>query len=215
MSSNHQPDFSHHPSPEDWQEPVSPHVLAQQKMEDARYTYLPKSLHGRLPQTWILALETNNKKVLQVLLLILAYITLFASVIGRPHSTEFASILAAVLAPISFTIWYIIFPLNPYQTFFFKKQGLAGLDEKDEAAKELVKVLSSPSAAGFLWKCAQRFWLYFLLPMAVVVLVMHQIPHWAAGLSWVIRIPLFFFFVFCLLRVDMLSWAIGIIKSNE
>jgi len=218
MSSN-QPDYTHHHTaedfPQDFKEPVSPHMQEQQRIENARFTFLPRSLHGRIPEIWILALEKNNFQIIQVFFLILAYITLFASVIGQPHRTEFISIFMSFLAPLCFTFWYIIFPLNPYQTFFFKQQGLLDLDEKDEAARALVSVLSSPQAASFLWKRSQRLWLFFLVPMAVAVLALRSLPVIAAGASWLVRVPLFFFFVFCLFRVEMLRWALGVIKNSE
>ncbi len=205
----------HHHAPEDIQEPVSPHVQAQQQMEDARFAFFPTSLHGRFPQIWILALENNNCRLIQIFLFILAYITLFATVIGQPHRTEFISILISFLAPICFTFWYIIFPLNPYETYFFTRQGLANLDEKDEVAQQFVSVLKSPQAASFLWKRSQRLWLYFVLPMVVLALGLERLPLLAAGASWLVRIPLFFFFVFCLFRIEMMRWAVGVFKSNE
>ncbi|MGC8549351.1 MAG: hypothetical protein ACP5M4_06595 [Acidobacteriaceae bacterium] len=214
MSSNHQPDFTHH-APEDMHEPISPHVQAQQRMEEARFAFFPASLRGRFPEIWILALENNNVRLIQTLLFILAYITLFATVIGQPHRTEAISILMSFLAPLSFTIWYILFPLNPYETYFFTRQGLANLDEKDDVAREFVSVLSSPQAGAFLWKRSQRLWLYFALPMVVMVLGLHRLPAIAAGASWLVRVPLFFFFVFCLFRLEMLRWAVGVVKSNE
>ena len=215
MSSN-QPDYLHHDNPpSQMQEPVSPHVLAQQKIEDARYAFLPRSLYGRIPQIWILALENNNSRVIEIFLFILAYITLFATVIGQPHRTEFLSIFMSFLAPLCLTIWYIIFPLNPYQTFFFKQQGLQDLDQKDDAARQLVAVLSSPPAAAFLWKRSQRLWLFFVVPMGIAVLALRALPAIAVNASWLVRIPLFFFFVFCLFRIELLQWSIATLKSSE
>lgn len=218
MSSN-QPDYMHHQAPEDFPQefhaPVSPHVQEQQRIQDARFSFVPGSLQGRIPQIWILALEGNNYRVIQAFFFILAYITLFATVIGQPHRTEFISILMSFLAPLSFTIWYIIFPLNPYETYFFKQQGLLGLDEKDDAARQFVALLSSPSAGSFLWKRSQRLWLFFVVPMAIAVLALHSLPAIAAGASWLVRVPLFFFFVFCIYRVQMLRWALDVIKNSE
>jgi hypothetical protein len=51
--------------------------------------------------------------------------------------------------------------------------------------------------------------------MLVAVLALHQLPAIAADASWFVRIPLFFFLVFCLFRIEMFRWAIGVIKTNE
>lgn len=215
MSSNG-PDFiEHHDPPQEIPPQLSPHVQQQQRAEQARYAFLPHSMHGRFPQIWILALENNNRRLLVVTLLILAYITLFATLIGPPHQTELVSILTAALAPIGFTVWYVLFPLNPYQTFFFTRQGLQNLDEKDAAAQKLVSTLSSPAAGRLLWKRAQRFWILFLAPAVIIVLAMHTIPAWQANLSWLVRVPLFCFLLFAVFRIEMLHWALGVIKRSE
>jgi hypothetical protein len=215
MSSN-SPDFLHHPHPpQDIQPPVSPHVQQQQHAEEARYAYLPESLRGRFPQIWILALEKNNCRVLTAALLLLAYITLFATLIGPPHQTEIASILTSALAPIGFTVWYVLFPLNPYQTFFFTRHGLQNLNEKDAAASQFVSTLSSPAAARFLWRRTQRFWILFFVPMAIAVLATHKFPAWQANPSWLVRVPLFCFLLLALFRIEMFRWALGVIKQSE
>lgn len=184
-------------------------------MEEARYAFLPHSLRGRVPQIWILILEKNNRRILEAALLLLAFITLFGTVIGSPHRTEVVSILTSALAPIGFTVWYVIFPLNPYQTFFFTRQGLQNLHEKDTAANELVSTLSSPAAGRFLWQRTQRFWILFLVPMAIAVLVISRVPGWQANPSWLVRVPLFCFLLFCVFRIELLNWALQVMKSGE
>jgi hypothetical protein len=215
MSSNHPPDFEQHQAPDDTQQPVSPHLKAQQQMEEARFAFFPDSLRGRFPQILVLALEQSNFRLIYVSVLILAYITLFATVIGQPHRTELISVLMSFLAPLCFTFWYILFPLNPYQTLLFTRLGLANIDQKDDTARQLVSSLASPQAAAFLWKRSQRLWLYFVLPMAVIVLGLGRLPAIAANASWLARVPLFFFFVFCIFRLEMLRWAVSVIKANE
>ena len=201
------------------QDPMSPHtpphLPGSDHANDSSHAFLPDSLKGAFPAIWILILEKNNRIVLQVTLYAIAFLTLFATIIGSPHQGEWLAIITAALAPVALTFWYILFPLNPYQTYFFTKQGMKDMDHNNRGASEFVSVLGSPEAGGFLWKRAQRLLLIFFVPLLVISLVMHKLPHWAVNASWLVRVPFFFVLLFAIFRIEMFDWALRTMKSKE
>lgn len=216
MSTNpEEPSKDRHTPDEVLYTPIVEAYTDDRRFTQARYAFFPRSLRGRVPEIWILLLEKNNRRVVEITLVTVAMLTLYATIIGPPHRAEIASLLTAALAPLGFTIWYVLFPLNPYQTFFFTKQGLADLDNRDPAAKELASVLSSPSAGQFLWKRARIFWVIFLVPMLIVMGVLRHIPGWGANASWLVRVPIFCIALFALIRIEMMHWAFKVIRSSE
>lgn len=205
-----------HPAPDDViHTPIVEAYTDERRLTQARYAFLPQSLRGRVPDVWILILERNNRIVVEGTLFTVALLTLFSTVLGPPHKAEFVSLITAVLAPLGFTIWNVLFPLNPYQTFFFTKQGLQGLDERDRAARELSATLSSPAAGQFLWRRTRIFWVLFFVPMVVVMLALRHIPALAADASWLIRVPIFCAALYAIIRIELMSWAFRSIKSSE
>lgn len=216
MSTNPQePSHDRHAPDDALHTPIVEAFTGEGRLTQARYAFLPRSLHGRVPEVWILLLEKNNRIVVEGTLLTVAILTLFSTIIGPPHQAEVISLLAAALAPIAFTIWYVLFPLNPYQTFFFTRQGLKNLDQRDPAAKKLAETFSSPAAGQFLWKRTQIFWVIFGAPMLIVMLALHHLPALAANPSWLVRIPIFCAALYALIRMEMLSWALKTIKESE
>lgn len=205
----------HHAPDEVLRSPIVEAYTDERQFTEDRYAFLPHSLHGRIPEVWILLLEKNNRAVVQITLLTVAMLTLFSTIIGPPHRAELISLLTAALAPIAFTAWNILFPLNPYQTFFFSKQGLHNLDQRDPAAKELVATLSSPAAGQFLWKRTQLAWIVFAAPMLIVILLLHRIPAIAADASWLIRVPIFCAALYAVYRIELFHWACRVMKNSE
>ena len=214
MDSNGSEAFQHKP-----QDPMSPHTAPRlpgsDSANESRHAFLPDALHGAIPAVWLLMLEKNNRIVIESTLYVIAFLTLFATIIGSPHQGEWITLITAALAPVALTFWYILFPLNPYQTYFFVKKGLHDLDQKDRGASEFVSVLGSPEAGQFLWQRTQRMWIVFFVPLLVVSLVMHKLPHWEANASWLIRIPFFFLLLFSIFRIEMFDWAMRVMKSKE
>jgi hypothetical protein len=214
MNSNG-PDVIHTGPPDNLNSPLGHGAATPDQKDEIRYAFLPRTLQGKFPQLWLLVLEKNNRTIVEVTLFALAFLTLFATIIGQPHQTEWPSLLTAVLAPIAFAVWYVLFPLNPYQTVLFTRQGLQNLDQNDSAAHELVSILSSPEAGRFLWQRAQRLWILFLAPMVVVVLALHKLPALEATPSWLVRVPIFCLLLFAIFRIEMLAWALRVMKRSE
>lgn len=216
MSTNPQePSHDDHAPDEVLRSPVVQQATNQKSRDQARFSFLPRSLQGRVPDVWILLIEKSNRIVVEGTLGTVALLTLFATVIGPPHRAELISLLTAALAPIAFTVWYVLFPLNPYQTFLFTRQGLHSLDQRDPAAREFAATLSSSAAGQFLWRRTQIFWVIFCVPMLLVLLVLHHLPALAANASWLIRVPIFCAALYAIIRVELMAWAFGILRSSE
>lgn len=195
--------------------PVVEAATDQKRWDEARFRFFPRSMRGRVPDVWILLLEKTNRMVAEGTLLTVAFLTLFSTIIGAPHRAEWISLITAVLAPIGFTVWYVLFPLNPYQTFFFAKQGLQNLDQRDPAAEVLTKTFSSPAAGQFLWRRTQVFWVIFVVPMLIAILILHRIPALAANASWLVRIPVFCAVLYAAIRIETMGWALQVIRNSE
>lgn len=202
-------------TPESLYHPSSPRTRESEHREADRYNFLPRRLHGRFPEIWILILEKNNRAVIEGTLLLLAWLTLFASVIGIPHQAELASFFAAILAPVGITLWYLVRPLNLYEKSTFTPQSLRNLPTRDAAACELAAILRSPNAGRFLFQCTQCFWLVCFVPMSVATFALHGNPVWAANPYWILRLSIFCLLLLAIYRIELLRWAIGVMKAGE
>ncbi len=210
MNTQHFEHDPQHPSPDDVSSRYGAGVDPTSRPVEVGQNVLPRSLQGKIPTMWLHILEKNNQLVLQATLLAVAFLPLFSSIIGPPHRAEWIYIITAAVAPIGFCIWYIIFPLNPYTTYTF--QGLKDLDQSDPGAAKLVSQLGSSETARYLWKRTQRLWILFFGSMSVLALALHRFPAWTLNASWLLRLPIFFLFLYAWYRVDMLAWAIRAIK---
>lgn len=194
---------------------ANPHRPGSDQEGESSHPFLPAALQGAFPAVWMLILNKSNRVVLLVTLYLISFLTLFATLLSAPHQGEWITIFTAALAPIALTFWYILFPLNPYQTYFFTQQGMKDLNHNHRGASEFVTLLSSPEAGGFLWQRAQRMLLIFFVPLLVISLVMHKLPHWVVGASWLVRVPFYFVLLFAIFRIEMFEWALRTMKSKE
>ena len=176
---------------------------------EERYNFVPKALWGKFPNTWILMLEKSTRMALEISHLILAFMILYATLLGPPHKSEWVYLLTACLGRLQLLFWYIVFPLNPYRCAAAIRERMKDKDKTDPDAKELVLLLKSPKAHRFLLNRAWKLSLLFVVPMAIISFTMHRIPTWRIGADSLVRIPAFFFLsLFLLFRIEMLAWAI-------
>jgi len=151
--------------------------------QDERYYFVPRALRGKFPNTWILMLEKNMRIVLEMNLLVLSFLILYATMVGPPHRSEWIYLLTAGIGPEAVAAWYIIFPMNPYRSMTAIREGMRGKDKIDPDAKELVALLKSAS--------------------------LHKTPIWRFGADCFVRIPAFLLLcLFILFRMELLAWAL-------
>lgn len=122
---------------------------------------------------------------------------------------------AAILAPVGITLWYLVRPLNLYEKSTFTPQSLRNLPTRDAAACELAAILRSPNAGRFLFQRTQSFWLLFFVPMGAATFALHGNPVWAANPYWILRLPVFCLLLLAIYRIELLRWAIGVMKAGE
>jgi hypothetical protein len=174
-----------------------------------RYEFVPKDLRGKFPNSWVLMLQKSTRIALEINLLVLSFLILYATLVGPPHRSEWVYLIAASLGPVSVAIWYVVFPLNPYQSSTAIREGMKDMDDYDNDAKELVALLKSPGARRFLLNTAWKLSLLFMVPMAIISTLMHATPIWRFGADCVVRIPAFAFLcLFILFRIELLAWAL-------
>ena len=112
--------------------------------EKRKYDFVPEGLWGKFPKSWILMLERSARIALEVTMLLLSFLILYATLVGPPHRSEWVYLLAASIRPAAVAIWYILFPLNPYRSMTAIREGMKNLDQRDQDAKEFTPA-SKPS----------------------------------------------------------------------
>lgn len=184
--------------------------------QSKKYNFVPAELWGKFPNSWILMLEKSTKLVLELTMLILAFLILYATLVGPPHRSEWLYLLTASLGPGAVAIWYIVRPLNPYRSMAAIRERMKDLDQRDQYAKEFVVLLRSSEAQRFL---LERWWklsLLFAAPMVIISAGMETMPIWRIGADCVVRIPFFICVcLFVLFRIELLSWALNSWKATE
>jgi hypothetical protein len=183
---------------------------------DKKCDFVPAALWGKFPNSWILMLQKSPRIGFEVTMLLVSFCVLYATLLGRPHKSEWIYLLTASLGPAAVAVWYIIFPFNPYRSMAAIREGMKDLDQTDRDAKEFVVLLKSPEARNFLLKRAGKLSLLFFAPMAIISAAMRSKPIWRFGADCVLRIPLFLFVcLFVLFRMELLAWALKSRKSYD
>lgn len=181
-----------------------------------QYEFVPKELWGKFPNRWVLMLQKGTRTALEVTMLILSFLILYATLVGPPHRSEWVYLLTASLGPAAVSIWYIIFPFNPYRSMTAIREGMKDLDQSDRDAKEFVALLKCSEARRFLLKKAWMLSLLFFVPMAIISAAMQSTPIWRFGADCVVRIPFFLFVcLFVLYRMELLDWALRNWKGSD
>jgi len=154
-------------------------------------------------------LEKNMRIVLEMNLLVLSFLILYATMVGPPHRSEWIYLLTAGIGPEAVAAWYIIFPMNPYRSMTAIREGMRGKDKIDPDAKELVALLKSSEARRFLLSRAWKLSVLFFVPMAIISASLHKTPIWRFGADCFVRIPAFLLLcLFILFRMELLAWAL-------
>jgi len=176
---------------------------------DKKYAFVPEALWGKFPNSWILMLEGSTRIVGELTMLFVAFLILYATLLGPPHRSEWAYLLTASLGPAVVAVWYIMIPFNPYRSMSAVREGMKNLDKRDQDAKKLVALLNSSEARHFLLRKAWTLSLLFFAPMVIISVVMHAKPIWRFGADCVVRISIFIFVsLFVLFRMELLRWAL-------
>jgi hypothetical protein len=182
----------------------------------AKYEFVPEALWGKFPNSWILMLEKSMRITGEVTMLLLSFLILYATLVGPPHRSEWIYLLTASLGPGILAVWYIVFPLNPYQSMSAIREGMKDLDQRDQDAKQLVALLRSPEARRFLIERGLKLSLLFVVPMAIISAGLRMTPIWRFSADCMVRIPFFIFVcLFVLFRIELLNWALRSWKATE
>lgn len=182
----------------------------------SKYEAVPNALLGVVPKNWALMLERSTRIAIETAMLITSYCLLYATLIGRPHESEWIYLLAACLCPVAVAGWYALFPFKPYRSMVAIRNGMKDLDQRDPHARRLAALLSSHAARRFLLRRGCALAVLFLAPMIAICVALGKMPICSFGADCVVRIP--FFVVICLLvlfRIEMLNWTITSWKDAE
>lgn len=176
---------------------------------DKRFDFVPTALWGKFPNSWFLMLQKSTRIALEMNLLVLSFLILYATIVGPPHRSEWVYLLTAGLGPVAVAIWYIIFPINPYRSMTAIREGMRDKDKNDPDAMEVVALLKSAKARRFLLNRAWRLSFLFFIPMTIISVSRHITPIWRFGADCVVRIPAFLLLcLFILFRIELLAWAL-------